>query len=524
MRTIHLVRPTAAMSRALLVAAIWSVSALCWCQQAPQVAQIQQLLAADQLDEALAASQEWAHREPADPLALLTMARLQVEAGQFEAALDSLDAAYFLTRDPEALVQKGLVYLQWGRTPEAEAAMQEALQHSDSCAGAHAGLARVYLEQRRPMEARAAALAALGVDPNHGGARVVLARLDIADGNLAKAAEVLGGTASPAPQGAETALWLGNVLALQGRPEEARPHWRHFVEASPGDSDAWLLAHGLHPLQLGPYACPGAYPTFSPDGRRVAFRGNADPGSVYLAPADRPESYERLYEGDGTVYSLEWSPDGSRLACREYAKADVTGKQQLRYAIVVLTVDRPRETARAYEGSYAGECCFSPDGNEIWFDGYVPGKGRGMLAATLTGGEPRVVLLPQRYETFIGCRFSPADGRLLAQRWWQESREYQLLFLDQTDRHRDQLVAHTRQKLQFPVFTPDGSHLLYFMRTGGGLWDLVAQCVLAGSRPRPLLRGLRNLAPVAFADQGQQMVVADASGEYHLYRLLGLRP
>ena len=115
-------------------------------QEAPEAARVRDLVAADRLDEALALARDWTLSRPSELEGLTIYARLQTQMGQYQGAVDSLDSAWFLTRDPQMLVDKGLVCLEWGRPADAAQAFREALRHNDSCAPAHAGLARMMLE------------------------------------------------------------------------------------------------------------------------------------------------------------------------------------------------------------------------------------------------------------------------------------------------------------------------------------------------------------------------------------------
>ena len=104
--------------------------------------------------------------------------------------------------------------------------------------------------------------------------------------------------------------------------------------------------------------------------------------------------------------------------------------------------------------------------------------------------------------TFLNCVFAPGGGRPLVQRWWQPSREYQLLLLSAEDRTRDEVLARASQQFQYPTFSPDGTHILYLVRAGGA-WDMMVQPATGEGHGRALFRGIRTLIPFALAPDGR---------------------
>jgi dipeptidyl aminopeptidase/acylaminoacyl peptidase len=100
----------------------------------------------------------------------------------------------------------------------------------------------------------------------------------------------------------------------------------------------------------------------SPDGRRLAWAGTGRNGrdtDVYVADAARPKEPRRVTEAAGTVYPLDFSPDGARLLVvrfRSIADADL------------LLVDVATGEARpllAGKGSLR-DAAFSGDGKAAW--------------------------------------------------------------------------------------------------------------------------------------------------------------
>lgn len=487
----------------------------------PERQRVLDLLAQGKPAEALAAAQEWTKAHPDLPDALLLLATMQEANDDLPGALDSLESAYFLTRDVSILVRKGRVYLESGQFPLAERQFQEALRQHESHVPAHVGLAQVMMEKGQLTEAGAALQAALGIDPHSVEALVAMARLQMAAGKPLEARPRLEQALQADAKAAEARLLLGQLAAESGDMAQARLHWQSYVTTDPGSVMSWQLAHNLYPIRSRPFDCTGYYPTFAHDGKRFAFRGRGDAGAVYLSTVDNPAVFERIYMGPGTIYSLDWSPDDTRLLCRDYKQDTVDGKPQFTYRLLVIEGKAGGAARVLYEGRYVGVPSWLQDGQSVLFDGYVPGKGRPLLRLPLTGGEPQPALLPERDESFAGCATlptepMPADGslpRLLVHRWSVPAREYQVVLVNPKNRAQDQVLARSAQSLNYSAVSPDGRYLLYYRRAGQPpTWSLVALPLQEGGPGRQLPFRTAMPMPPALTPDMRHLVLYDRQG------------
>ncbi|MFC4312245.1 S9 family peptidase [Steroidobacter flavus] len=72
--------------------------------------------------------------------------------------------------------------------------------------------------------------------------------------------------------------------------------------------EVWSIAvAGGQPVRLG----EGDYPTVSPDGRKVAYIKD---DAAWIVPTDASAEPKKLFTARGKTGSLQWSPDGTRLA------------------------------------------------------------------------------------------------------------------------------------------------------------------------------------------------------------------
>lgn len=490
-------------------------------QELPESQQILALAGAGKDVDALAAAKARTLRHPDLPEALLLYAQLQQSSDDVAGALDSLDAAYFLSRDVTVIVRKGLLYLDTGQLDQAQRQFRLALRQRETCVPAHLGLALIMMEKRDFPEAGSAARAALAIDPQSTEAQVTLARLDIQMGKYAEAEQLLQESLAQKPDCADAHLWLGRLHRDTGRQDAARAEWRKYVALQPADNTAWLLSHNLYLTGSKPFACSGYYPTFAPDGKQLAFRGRGDAGAIYLSKVDEPDKGERIYQSDATIYTLDWSPDSRYLLCRDYVQETVDNKPQYKYRLFVLEAKSGGKATTIYDGRYVGQPGWGPDGKTIQFDGTIQGKGRGILTVPVSGGEPTMTIAPANGESFMGCQWLRDGKHVILQRWSAADREYQILLTDPADRKQDRVLTRAQQSLYALTLSPDGKYLLYYRRLGQPpVWSLMA---IALDNPGPAhALGIRTqqMLPAAMTPdmkhvllyQGADLMIFDLDG------------
>ncbi len=147
------------------------------------------------------------------------------------------------------------------------------------------------------------------------------------------------------------------------------------------NTDIYVKLVGVgEPLQLTKTNVNEQYPTFSPDGKYIAFiRGKyGTPGEVIIIPSlgGTERRVATLFSGN---YSISFSPDGQHIAVVDTADS-MPDKQFAIYLVNIQSGERRRVTAPA---EFDGESTprFSPDGKSLAFirsarNNYVPNVGQ----------------------------------------------------------------------------------------------------------------------------------------------------
>jgi Tol biopolymer transport system component/DNA-binding winged helix-turn-helix (wHTH) protein len=225
-----------------------------------------------------------------------------------------------------------------------------------------------------------------------------------------------------------------------------------------------------------------------------------------VEPVTRP-----LTSAPGRETGPALSPDGSRVL---YVHAPPDARGRLVVQVLGEGPPLPLTDGAARDASPA----WSPDGRTVAFV-RCEAEGCGLFSVPALGGEARRLSDAPAFPW--GLAFAP-DGKALAFVTRDTaSAPIRLALLDlATGAHRPLTDPPTTSGGDLdPVFSPDGSTLVFRRRTGGGGEDLY-RLVLPGGVPERLTHDDRGLAGVAFSRDGRDVLFSSSrTGMYELWRM-----
>lgn len=227
------------------------------------------------------------------------------------------------------------------------------------------------------------------------------------------------------------------------------------------------------------------YPSWSPDGKRIAFVSRRDGNlEIYVMNADGSDQ-TRLTNTPEWEFNPRWSPDGTRIIFSRMIKPGL-------HDLFVMNVDGS-EITRLTDTPDADEEYpdFSPDGQKIVFSRFGDGTG-GIYIMDADGSNIRLLLAgPLHFP-----RWSP-DGNYIAFDGEPGGCKFEIYVMKADGTDVRQVTEHPKGcggMNKSPSWSPDGKQLVYYsdLRFEGSTFDIFVINV-DGSGETALTHGITDL-------------------------------
>lgn len=271
----------------------------------------------------------------------------------------------------------------------------------------------------------------------------------------------------------------------------------------------------LPPLEVVPMAAMAGFerdPAFSPDGNQVAFAFGAekDKCGIYTVMIDG-EKPLRLTNDPGDAFPT-WSPDGRRVAFYRLSEHGTAI-----YTVPALGGMEQRLHTR-FSGPWALGLDWSPDGKDLAFSEGQEDKNRAWISLlSFADSTTRHLTSPsgQEYDSFPA--FSPDGSKVVFVRGIVAGVVSDLYVVSATGGTPKQLTFDKTWIFGSPTWTPDGREIVFSSMRGGlgALWRISA----SGGTPRPVAGvGVIAWSP-SISPKGNQLVYQHMAFKDSLFRL-----
>jgi Tol biopolymer transport system component len=245
------------------------------------------------------------------------------------------------------------------------------------------------------------------------------------------------------------------------------------------------------------------FPSLLPDGRHFLYeRGTqASAAAIYLGSLnDKAEAPKKLFAGDGYAYAPTADPGlGYILSVRSSGSADRAG------TLMAQPFD-PRKLELAGDpipvAEQVGRLGFSASSTGVL--AYRAGSiGAGGTQLTWYDRQGKPVGMTGDPGVYRGMAFSPDGTRIVAERLDPQSSNADLWMFDLTRDVSTRFTFDAGQE-RFPVWSPDGSRVVYGLNQGGStIFDLYQKLSNGGGDAELLYKSDKGKIPVGWSRDGR---------------------
>ncbi|HTK81379.1 MAG TPA: DPP IV N-terminal domain-containing protein [Bacteroidota bacterium] len=261
-----------------------------------------------------------------------------------------------------------------------------------------------------------------------------------------------------------TALTIdGAIEKATGKPgKDLYDEWREYLRTDYGIRVAGLRQHLSSDTIIANVGFGNFYPTFSPDGKSIAYVSNKEAdyfGLSALYLYDVAEKKEKLLKG-GVRSDFSWSPDGKKIYYSRTTRRNDHWSNV--FDLYVYDIEREDEQ-RLTHGSRANSPAVSPDGAAI---AYVAGADGtiNLYTMNIDGTNIRQLTSYHDGEQIFNPKWSPDGQKIIFDYSIKDGRDIATV---SSSGGEVSFVLATPRDERNAIFTPDGSSIIFSCDSSG---------------------------------------------------------